>query len=370
LNPTYENTGLNDRDTASANGDTDAVDNRPTAVVLPIKRLREWKGGKPFEANQYDVLNRSSNTPLLTQTPTEGADNYDVLRVGADKTVPKDENPKAITTVPQEGTEYAYAAPDVKRQIHLPPSHVTAGGDEYAVPDKQIEPQRDQKDKIGSRQSAVPAGTEYAYASPDVKRPSTIASDRLVIGPTVTSRQGEDGDTQDRVGNQENDSYAVPNQMKAKNNRIVVGNDEYAVSAKGVTLPRADQVNKPAAKRVPSTGAPIQHHTEGDSQYAVTKTKQSSASKKVTKSSTTSPERFTVNDSEYAVSGKPRNPKRDVGRGSTLPLERYVGGEDQYAVSAKSKSKSLPGYAKKAEDSDVTASAVDDDVQYEVVVED
>ena len=305
-------------------------------------------------------------------------------------TVPNDKKPNVsadvCATMPPAENEYSYAAPDVKRPIHLSPMHVTSGGDEYAVTDKQVktlpsgceeavistsqtnQPKGEEEsaylvpDQVISGQSTVPPETEYAYARPDVKRPTEISSDCLMIGPAVTARQGEDGGIQDRVGDQEDDSYAVPDQVKSNNDRIVVGKDEYAESAKRITLPRAGQADKPIAKRVPSN--PLRHYTEGEDQYAVTAKKPSSPSKKGVQSSTIAPERFTVNESEYAVSSKQsKNPKRDHDRGSDVQPEHYLGGEDQYAVSGKSRS--LPRSTKKAEDSDVATSAADDDdVQY------
>ena len=189
---------------------------------------------------------------------------------------------------------------------------------------------------------------EYSYANPDVKRPIMISSGPLVIGPSVTERREDDSGVQDPVIEKEDGSYAVPDKVKAKKpsgepepqeagsnaaDRIEVGKDEYAVSA----------------QRVPSS--PLQRCSAEENPYAVTTKKPSSQPKDVHLLSIT-PERFTVNDSEYAVSSKQSvNSKRDHDRGSDVQPEQYRSGEDQYRVSGKSKS--LSGHTKKAEDSSV-----------------
>ena len=175
----------------------------------------------------------------------------------------------------------------------------------------------------------------------------------------MTAQRGKDG----VVGNQDNDGYAVPDQVKAKKqsaeprpskadnvyaspdiqkagssgpDRIVMGKDEYAMSAKRITLPRAGQADKPAAKRVPSNA--------------------------LQQSSSIAPERFSVNESEYAVSSKQsKNPKRDRDRGSDVQPKHYLTGEDQYVMSGKSRS--LPRRTKKTLDSGVTPSTADDNMQ-------
>ena len=387
-NPTYENStvcgnGTENTDDRKEDASYSAL-NKPTVVVQPVKRARGAKEDETVEANQYDVLNRTADEPLA-KTPNKRSDAYDTLGVSTEASdkprsvnpsdgghfspaadeddnpyaLPKDKDPNVSsrlrTTMPPAENEYSYAAPDVKRPIHASPVYATAGGDEYSVTEKQPQTQPsgyeeavisapnqptgegkgvysvpDQERKISSGQSAVPAGTEYAYAGPDGKRSATISSDHVVIGPVVTAQRGKDG----VVGNQDNDGYAVPDQVKAKKqsaearpsntdnvyaspdiqkagssgpDRIVMGKDEYAVSAKRITLPRAGQADKPAAKRVPSN--PLQQ------------------------SSSIAPERFSVNESEYAVSSKQsKNPKRDRDRGSDVQPKHYLSGEDQYYI--------------------------------------
>ena len=433
-NLAYENTAVCGNDIENTDGGKedasyDAI-NKPTAVVQPVKRATDAKD-ETIEANQYAVLNHTADKPLAT-TIAERSYGYDVLGVGTDGSdkrrsaklsdgkhpslpadgddgtyaVPEDKKPNVSadvrTTMPPAENEYSYATPDVKRPIHASLMHVTEG--ENAVTDQQVNPQPSgyeevvisapehnqpnsegegvysdpvQERKISSGPSAVPPGTEYSYARPDVKRPTAISSDRLVIGPAVTERREEDGGVQDRIGDQEDYPYAVPDQVtntghlyatpdiqKAGSkapDRVVVGKDEYAVSAKRITLPRAGPTDKSVAKRVPSN--PLQHYTEGEDQYAVGGKKPSSPSKGDVQSPSIAQDRFTVNESEYAVSSKQsKDPKRDRDRGSGVLPEHYMSGENQYAVSGKSRS--LPRRTKKDEDSGVAISVADDDVQY------
>jgi hypothetical protein len=431
-NPTYENRGASAKDTGNTNdGNEDTTYenaispkqdtsyenvNKPTAVIHPVQQTSYAKE-ETTDFNQYASLSRPTDN-CLAITIAVRSEGYDVLGVGDNGSnkaetsngepsprPPSDgdastyaevenKNPNVSadvrTTVPPADNEYSYATPDVKRPIRQSLLLAKEEENEYAATDGPESsgyeevvisaPEKTQSTGTGKdvylepaqerqTQSAVPPVTsEYSYARPDVKRPMTVDSDRLVIGPVVTKRKEEDGDVQDP----EDDSYAVPDLLKNTDSiyatpdvkkpspeRFVVGNDEYAVSAKRITLPRTGQADKPAVKRIPSN--PLRHYDEGEDQYAVAVKKPSPALKEAVESPSTAPDRYTVNESAYAVSSKLTGSlKRDRDRGAGVPPEPYLGGEDHYAVSTKSKS--LPRSMKEA--GDFTSAADDVDVQY------